>query len=161
MLYEAEFWVGVAFVIFMGIVWKVGGFKTMIGGIDARSEKIRKELQEAKSLREEAAKLLAEYQAKRQSAEKEAEAIIAQAQVEAERFAKEAEEKMADFIQRRTAQAEQKIAQAEVQAAADVRAAAADTAVRASEAILRAQTTGKSAESLILSGLDEVKARLN
>ena len=26
MLLEAEFWVAVAFVIFMGIAWKVGGF---------------------------------------------------------------------------------------------------------------------------------------
>ena len=87
--------------------------------------------------------------------------IVAQAKTDAERMAKEAEAKMADFVTRRTAQAEQKIAQAEAQAAADVRAAAADAAVRASEAILRREATGETAEKLVRGGLSGLKGRLN
>ena len=59
MFFEPEFWVAVAFVIFLAIVWKVGGFKAMTGGLDSRAERIRAELAEAQRLRQEAAALLA------------------------------------------------------------------------------------------------------
>ena len=84
-------------------------------------------------LRDEAAKLLAEYQRKQSEAEREAEAIVAEAKAEAERVAAEAKVKMEEFVARRTKLAEAKIGQAEAQALADVRAAAADAAVTAAE----------------------------
>ena len=55
MLMTAEFWVAVAFVIFMAIVWKVGGFGMMTKGLDGRAKRVRHELDEARRLREEAA----------------------------------------------------------------------------------------------------------
>ena len=61
MLFEGEFWVAVSFLIFMAIIWKVGGFRTMTQGLDTRSERIRAELDEARRLREEAAGVLASY----------------------------------------------------------------------------------------------------
>ena len=79
---EAEFWVFVAFVIFVAIVWKVGGFKSIVGGLDARAERIRAELGEAQRLREEAAGVLAEYQRKREAAEREAADIVAAARAD-------------------------------------------------------------------------------
>jgi F-type H+-transporting ATPase subunit b len=161
MLYEAEFWVAVAFLIFLGIVWKVGGFKTLISGLDARAERIRAELGEARRLREEAASLLASYERRRSEAEREAAEIVANARDEAERLAREAEEKMADFVRRRTAAAEAKIALAENQAAAEVRAAAVDAAIKASEQILRGEITGDAAEALLTRSLRDVRSKMN
>ena len=60
----------------------------------------------------------------------------------AERGAAEAQQRMEDFVKRRTAAAEAKIAQAETQAMAEVRAAAADAAIQVSEAILRERMAG-------------------
>jgi F-type H+-transporting ATPase subunit b len=161
MFFEPEFWVAVAFVIFAAIVWKVGGFKAMTGGLDSRAERIRAELAEAQRLRQEAAALLSEYQSKREAAERDAAEIVASARSEAERLAHDAEEKMADFVKRRTAAAETKIAQAEAQASAEVRAAAVEAAVRASETVLRSQLQGQAAEDLITRNLADVRAKLH
>ena len=76
-------------------------------------------------------------------------------------MAVEAEQKMNEFVARRTKMAEAKIAQAEAQALADVRAAAADAAVTAAERILKDTAKGKVAEDLLASGIEDVKNKLN
>lgn len=158
---EPEFWVAVAFFIFLGIAWKMGAFKAMVEGLDKRGDKIRAELEDARQLREEAQRVLADYQKRRQQAEAEADGIVKAARVEAERLAEEAHAKLADFVARRTKMAEQKIAQAEVQATAEVRAAAAEAAVKAAEGILRNRVHGGSGDALVSQGLAEVRAKLN
>jgi F-type H+-transporting ATPase subunit b len=161
MIKEPEFWVAVAFVLFIGVIVYVGGHKKIIETLDHRSARITAELDEARRLRDEAGKLLAEYQRKQREAEREAEAIVADARAEAERVAAEARVKMEEFVARRTKLAETKISQAEAQALADVRAAAADAAVSAAEKILRDTAKGKIADDLIAQGIADVKAKLN
>jgi len=155
------FWVGVSFFIFLGILTYFGVPKAIVAALDGRGEKVAQELAEARRLRMEAEKLLAEYEAKRKAAETEAASIIAAAGEEAQRLAAEAEAKLNDFVTRRTKSAQEKIAQAESQAEADVRAAAAEAATKAAEIIIRAQVGGKAGDALFATGLDEVKAKLN
>ena len=129
--------------------------------MDARSTKVHEELAEARRLKSEAQKLLAQYQKKQREAEAEAGSIVAQAKIEAEEIAAEAKTRMEEFVVRRTKMAETKIAQAEQQAIADVRTAAADAAVRASEKILSETVRGKTADDLLASAIRDVKARLD
>ena len=161
MIFTAEFWVLVAFVIFLGILVYFGVPATILGALDSRTKRVSDELAEAQCLREEAARLLKEYEQKRLAAEREAVDIVAAAREEAERLGRDSEERLADFVKRRTAAAEAKIAQAEAQATAEVRAAAADAAVRASERVLRAQLSGGAADDLVSRGLSEIRAKLN
>jgi len=161
MIKEPEFWVAVAFVLFVGVLIYVGVHKKLIEALDHRSGRIQAELDEARRLRDEAGKLLAEYQRKQREAEREAEAIIADARAEAGRVAAEARVKMEEFVARRTKLAETKITQAEAQALADVRAAAADASVTAAEKILRDTAKGKVADDLITQGIAAVQAKLN
>jgi F-type H+-transporting ATPase subunit b len=160
-MFTAEFWVAVAFAIFVGILIYYGVHKLIIDALDARRDRIQAELDEARRLKEEAQALLAEYQGKQQEAEREAAAIIAGAKAEAERLGVEAKAKMEDFLARRSKLAETKIAQAEAQALADVRAAAADAAVAAAETILRETVKGKLADDLVTKGIADVKGKLN
>ena len=155
------FFVAVGFFIFLGILGYFGVHKTLLGLLDARAAKVREQLDAAATLRKEAEALLREYEAKRAAAEKDAQQIVADAKAEAERIRLDQEAKLADYVERRTKQAEQKIAMAEQSAAAEVRAAAADAAVRAAEAILRSQATGKVADDLIAAGLKDVRTRMN
>ena len=74
MIKEPEFWVAVAFVLFIGVIVYFGAHKKMLDALDQRSARIKAELDEARRLREEAGKLLAEYQRKQREAEREAEA---------------------------------------------------------------------------------------
>src|SRR5712675_922811 len=161
MFFEPEFWVAVAFVILMGLFGYLGVHRTVLQTLDRRSERIKAELDDARRLKQEAAKLLAEYQARRASAEREAEEIISGARADAERIAAEAKTKIEDFIARRTKTAESKIALAEAQALADVRAAAADAAVTAASTILSQSVKGSVADDLLAKGIAEVKAKLN
>jgi len=161
MFYEAEFWVAVAFVILMGVFAYFGVHRTLLKALDHRSERIKAELDDARRLKEEAAKLLEEYRARRATAEREAVDIIASAKAEAERIAAEAKTKMEDFVARRTKTAEGKIALAEAQALADVRAAAAEAAVTAAARIMSQSVKGEVADDLLAKGIAEVSAKLN
>ncbi len=161
MFFEPETWVAVAFVILMVLFAYLGIHRTVLKALDHRSERIKAELDDARRLKEEAAKLLGEYKSRRASAEREAQEIISSAQAEAERIAAEAKTKMEDFVARRTKTAESKIALAEAQALADVRAAAADAAVTAASTILSQSVKGSLADDLLAKGIAEVKAKLN
>ncbi len=161
MLMTAEFWVLVSFVVFLGILGYFGVQKTILGALDARAKKIAEDLDEARALREEAQKVLADYEKKRREAENEAKDIVEAAKAEAERLAEEAKQKSEDFVARRTKMAEQKIAQAENQAVAEVRAIAADAAVKAAGEVLKKSASGKKGEELVTKGLKEVRSKLH
>ena len=158
---EAEFWVAVGFVIFIGVLVYVGVPKMLLDALDERGKRVQAELDEARRLKEEAQKLLGEYKAKQRQADDEAAAIIEGAKAEAERIAAESKTKMEEFVARRTKLAETKIAQAEAQAVADVRAAAAEAAVTAAEKILTESVKGKVADDLLTRGISDVKTKLN
>jgi F-type H+-transporting ATPase subunit b len=161
MFASAEFWVAVAFVIFWGILFYYGVPRRIVSALDSRGKRVADELAEARRLRADAEALLREYEAKRAAAEREAADIVSAAREEAERLARDTQERMAEFVRRRTAAAETKIAQAEAQAAAEVRAAAVDAAVRASEQVLRGELSGPAAETLVTSSLGDVSRKLN
>ena len=158
---DAEFWVAVSFLIFIGVMIYLGAHDVLLKSIDQRRDRIKAELDEALRLKEEAQALLAQYQRKQREAVAEAAAIIAGATAEAERMMAEAKAKMEEFIARRGKMAETKIAQAEAQALADVRAAAAEAAVSAAGTILTGAVKGEVAERLIGKGIDDVKTKLN
>ena len=161
MFFEPEFWVAIAFLILMGVFAYLGVHRTVLRTLDHRSERIKAELDDARRLKQEAAKLLADYQARRASAEREAEDIIANARADAERIAAEAKAKMEDFVARRTKTAESKIALAEAQALADVRAAAAEAAIAAASTILSQSVKGGVADDLLSRGIQDVREKLN
>src|SRR6185437_3064437 len=146
MLQQAEFWVALGFVAFIGLLAYVGVHRMLIKALDDRAIRIKAELDEARKLKDDAARLLADYQRKRGEAESEAQDIIAGAKAEAERLAIEAKTK---------------IEQAEAQAAADVRGAAAEAAIAAAAKVLGQETKGKLAGELIARGIEDVRKKLN
>src|SRR5690349_12388417 len=137
MFADPETWVAIAFVVLMGVFAWLGVHRTMLTALDHRSERIKAELDDARRLKDEAAKVLAEYKAKRATAEREADDIVTNARAEAERIA------------------------AEAQAVADVRAAAADAAVTAATTILSQSVKGQVADDLLAKGIAEVRQKLN
>ena len=161
MFFDPETWVAIAFVILMVVFGYLGVFKSAMTALDHRAARIKAELDDATRLKQEAAKVLADYKARSATAEREAADIIANAKSEAERIATEAKAKMEDFVARRTKTAESKIALAEAQALADVRAAAANAAVEAASTILSQSVKGSVADDLLAKGIAEVRAKLN
>lgn len=161
MFAQPETWVAIAFVILLALFAWLGIHRTVLTALDHRAQRIKAELDDARRLKDEAAKLLADYQARRASAEREAQEIVTNARAEAERIAAEARTRMEDFVVRRTKTAENKIALAEAQALADVRAAAAEAAVAAASTVLAQSVKGQVADDLLAKGIAEVKSKLN
>jgi F-type H+-transporting ATPase subunit b len=161
MLEDAAFWAMIALFIFLGIVVYLKVPATVTSTLDKRADSIRKELDDARRLREEAQSLLAEYQRKGREAEAEAEQIIDQAKREAEALASEAGRRLDEYVASRTKLAEQKIAQAEMQALQEVKALSADVAIAAAERILGAKVKGPAGDTLISRSINDVRSKLN
>ena len=98
MFFDPETWVAIAFVILMVVFGYLGVFQKAMTALDHRADRIKAELDDATRLKQEAAKVLADYKARTASAEREAADIIANARSEAERIAAEAKAKMEDFV---------------------------------------------------------------
>lgn len=158
-IHEPEFWILVAGVIFVIVVWKPAN-RGIIGGLDARAARIRGELDEARRLREEAERLVAEYRAKQQQAQSEAEAIVAHARAEAERIAAQAARDLELALERRQRMAEDRIAQAEARALDEVRAAAIDVAIAAARDVIAAELDERRGSVLIDEAIVALPQRL-
>ena len=67
MFEEPETWVAIAFILLMGLFGYLGVHRTVLKALDNRSARIKAELDDARRLKEEAAKVLEEYKARHKS----------------------------------------------------------------------------------------------
>lgn len=128
LLHDTNFWVAVSFVVFAIIAIKAG-YAKVINGLDDKIETIRKDLQEAETLRVEAQELLAHYRRKQKEALAEAEDIIAHAQKHADSITAQAQEQLEDVAARREKQLQERLKRIEEAAIQDVKAYAATLSV--------------------------------
>lgn len=161
MFEDPTFWVAVAFVILLvgALYFKV--HRTLLGKLDERAARIKAQLDEAQTLREEAQRTLAEYQRKQRDALAETERIIDHAKEEAQRMRQEAEAELERALARRAEQAEEKIRQAEAAALKEVRNKAVDVAIAAASKLLAEEVKPAKAKALIDESIEELSTKLN
>ncbi|WP_310542582.1 F0F1 ATP synthase subunit B [Phenylobacterium sp.] len=158
---NAEMWVGVGLLIFLGIViFGAKAPKLINANLDAQSAKIQSDLDEAARIREEAQRLLAELKAERIRAEAQAKDMLAAAEEQAALYAADAKAKLDESLARRQLMAERRIANAEAQAAAEVRAAAADLAVAAAEVVLTNRLATMRTDPMIDGALGQLATKM-
>lgn len=157
---DAEFWVIIALIVFIGVILYIRVPRLLATALDNRIRKIEADLDEAARLRAEAQSLLDSYANKRAEAEAEAQGIVAAAREEADRLAKDAAVALEGLIGRRSKTVEEKIAQAEQQAIAEVRGRSADVAIEAARVILSRQMTEKG-DDLVTQAIQDVAAKLH
>ncbi len=160
LLIDAHFWVGVALVVFLGILVFAGVHKFAWKALGDAGAKVQAQLDEAAALRNEAQALLDDIKRQRDEAEKAAAEMLANAQEDAKRMAVEAQANLEDQIKRRGALAERKIANAEAQAAAEVKAAAAEFAAQMAEDLLVKRLAGASSDPLVDGAIKQLAAKL-
>jgi F-type H+-transporting ATPase subunit b len=159
-LSSPEFWVLVAVVITVVVLWRpVKRF--VLAGLDARTRRIRAELATAQQLREEAERALASYRARQQQAAHEAEEIIGHAKAEAERIAAQSARALEEAVQRRQRLAEERIAQEEARALAEIRAVTVDVAITAARRVIAAELDEKKGAALIDAAIAELPNQLH
>ena len=145
----------IALLVYLGVPKKIGGL------LDARADKIKGELEEARRLREEAQTLLASYEKKQKEVEGLAEQIVANAKSEAEKAAVQAKEDLKVSIARRLKGAEDQIASAEASAVKEVRDRAIAVATQAASTVIAEKMSAASGNDLIDASIKEVGAKLH
>jgi len=159
LVHDPAFWTALAFVIFVVVMFRPLK-KALLAGLDSRIEQIRKEVEEAQRLREEAQTLLASYQRKQREAAQEAEKIVKQAKEDAANHRAEAEKALEELLKRQEALAIDKIAQAEAAAVQEVREIAVDLAIAATEKILAEKVRGDLSDRLVDKAIGELPQKL-
>ena len=160
-LYNTNFVVTIAFVCFVSVVLYLGVPKMLAKILDARADGIRADLEEAKSLREEAKALLASYEKKQAEVQAQADRILEAARVEAAAAAEQAKADIVTSVARRLVAAEDQIASAEASAVKEVRDQAIVVAVGAARDIIASQMTAADGNSLIDDAITQVGAKLH
>jgi len=154
------FWITLSLIIFLVIAVRMG-LRPTLAGLDARGERIRKELEEAQLLREEAQRLLADHKARQRDALKDAEEIVETARSEAKALREAAEQEIEQTIRRREQLAVDKIAQARQAAEAELRQQAAELAVAAAHRLIANNLDEQRLIALTDDSIAEVGRRLN
>ncbi|MEM9638607.1 MAG: F0F1 ATP synthase subunit B [Pseudomonadota bacterium] len=155
------------FVVLLGLIVFVAillYFKvpSLIGGmLDKRAEGIQSELDEARSLRDEAQTLLASYERKQREVQEQADRIVAAAKEEATVAAEQARADLAVSLERRMAAAEEQIANAQGAAIKEVRDQSIAIAMAAAREVIAKQMTAAQANSLIDDAITQVDAKLH
>ena len=129
--------------------------------LDERANGIRAELEEAKSLRDEAKALLASYEKKQTEVQAQADRILEAARVEAAAAAEQAKADIITSVARRLVAAEEQIASAEASAVKEVRDQAIVVAVGAARDIIATQMTPAEGNSLIEDAIKQVGSKLH
>ncbi len=160
MLEDPTFWVAVAFLVFVALAAKPVS-RALTGALDARSARIRAELDEAQALREEAQKTVAEFKRKQHDALKEAEQILDHAKVEAKRLSERAERDLEAALERREHAALDKIAQAEAQALQEVRDRAIEVALVATAKLIAENLGPERSGAMIDRAIRDLSGRLH
>ncbi|WP_321397666.1 hypothetical protein [Emcibacter sp.] len=158
---DPSFWVDAAVALFfILIIWK-GVHKIFARLLDEKSQAIEAELDNARTLREEASALLAKYQRDQREAEETASDLLARAEAEAKTLAEEAEHNIEEMVERRTRLAQQKIRQTEASAVKEIQQLAADVATSAARQLIAENLKKADQDALLKDSIDGLDARLH
>jgi F-type H+-transporting ATPase subunit b len=160
LLHDLNFWVLISFVIFVALAWRPL-YRIVVTALDQRAEDIRRDIDEAVRLREEAQALLASYKRQQRDAAQETAEILASARTEADRLKEQASADLDSLLKRREQQALDRIAQAESQAMTEVRGLAVDLAIAATRKLLAERASGEKAASLVDDSIRQIDAKLH
>ena len=158
---NTDFIVLIAFILFVAVIvyLKVPGL--LAGLLDKRADAIRAELDEAKSLREEAQTVLASYERKSREVHEQSQRIVDHAREEAKVAAEQAKEDLKASMARRLAAAEDQIESAQAKAVKEVRDEASSVAIAAARDVIAKQMTAAQGNALVDDAISTVETKLH
>lgn len=158
-LQNPEFWVSIAAVVVIALLWKPIG-KILASALDGRSQKIRDEIDQAEKLLSDAKTLLARYTGELADAEVQARKIIEQAQREADMIRARAAEELEHALAARQQHVLDRIQQAEAAAITEIRDAAVTMSMQAARKALRDNLNDNQQDALVQKAVGAVKSNL-
>ena len=145
---SAEFWVGVAFVLVVLLL--AGPIGRLVRSmLNKRIDNITKRIHDAAELRDEAQKLLADYEKKFLNADKEAQAILNKSQKEIEYFKKENLAKLEEEMKIKEKEAEDRITASKEKAAREISDLTSELTIKTVKAAIVKNFDAKTQNKLI------------
>ena len=157
MYFDETAWVAIAFIIFIALIWKKAS-KAITSILDDRSLLIENELNEAKSLKEEALEELRKSLQTQKQISEEAEGIIREAKETAKKIQEEAYTRSSDLIKRKEEQAKQKIHALETDAIKNIKKITGNVVIESSKMYIESNIDKKENISLITKASNEIKS---
>jgi len=157
MFFDETAWVAIAFVLFIILVWKKGS-QAITSMLDNRSLLIENELNQAKSLKDEALEELRQTLQIQKNISEEADNIIKEAKENAKKIIEEAKVKSSEIIKRKEDQANQKILALETEAINNIKKISSNIIIESSKTYINQKLNAKEKANLITKSSNEIKS---
>ena len=157
MSFDATFWVAVSFVIFVGVLFYFKVPQKIFITLDESINKIKKDIEEAEKLKEEAKNVFSDYESKLDKSKVEIDLIIKNAQKESEKNIIKINEQFHKIFENRKKMAEEKIKQMKLQATKDIKNYSVEVAIIALGKIIKNSIDKKKLDKIYISSVDEAK----
>ncbi len=157
MTFDSTFWVAVSFIIFVGVLFYFKVPQKIYVALDDGINEIKKNIEEAEKLKEEAKSILSDYEAKLDKSKVEIDLMIKNAQKESEANIIKVNDQFHEIFENRKKMAEEKIKQMKLQATKDIKNYSVEVAIIALEKIIKNSIDKKKLDKIYISSVDEAK----
>ena len=157
MNFDATFWVAVSFFLFAGVLLYFKVPQKILATLDESINKIRKEIEEAEKLKEEAKNILSDYEARLDKSKVEIDLMIKNAKKESETNIIKTNDQFHKIFENRKKMAEEKIKQMKLQATKDIKNYSVEVAIIALKKIIKNSIDKKKLDKIYVSSVNEAK----
>ena len=157
MNFDATFWVAVSFFLFVGVLIYFKVPQKIFTTLDESINKIKKDIEEAEKLKEEAKNILSDYEARLDKSKVEIDLMIKNAQKESDANIIKTNDQFHKIFENRKKMAEEKIKQMKLQATKDIKNYSVEVAIIALEKIIKNSIDKKKLDKIYVSSVNEAK----
>ena len=157
MNFDATFWVAVSFFLFLGVLLYFKVPQKIFTSLDESINKIKKDIEEAEKLKEEAKNILSDYEARLDKSKVEIDLMIKNAQKESDANIIKTNDQFHKIFENRKKMAEEKIKQMKLQATKDIKNYSVEVAIIALEKIIKNSIDKKKLDKIYVSSVNEAK----
>ena len=154
---DATFWVAVSFFIFVGVLFYFKVPQKIFDSLDQNIKKIKKDLDDAEKLKDDAKNILSEYETKISKSKQEINILMKKAQEESEKNKIKINNEFHNIFENRKKLAEEKIKQMKTQTIKDLKNSSVDIAILSLEKIIKNSIDKKKLDKINISSIDEAK----
>ncbi len=160
MTIDATFWVAISFFIFIGLLLYFKIPKKIKDSLENNINSIKKQIENAEKLKEEAKSILSEQEKKLGNSKKEIKSMIDRANEYSEKNIIEANKEFHNQMENRKKNAEERMRQMKEQAIKDIKNASVEIAISSVEHLLKNSLDKSKLDKIYLSSLEETKLAL-
>ena len=157
MIIDATFWVAISFLIFIGVLFYFKVPQKIYDALDESIKKIKKNVEDAEKLKDDAKNILSEYETKISKSKQEINLLIKKAQNDSEKNLIKTNEEFHNIFENRKKMAEDKIKQMKTEAVKELKNSSVDIAIQALEKIIKNSIDKKKLDKIYISSIDETK----